>query len=336
MLFVRTAVADYSIEGAYGIGRLGTPETIGTFGPDYSGGAMPISHYQDYVFAGRPGYLRGTISVSATQGNFGVTTTFESTSAFAEFEAFGDLTVSDSFRLVWNGEGTPTPTPAAEFKLIYGLTGTIETSLFPPSSSLASPSVEAAVHITVGGRQDSFHKYTSRVSTYETPIPPTIAFTVKQDSEGNYPYVVDLHWHVVSKSGQGAIRFGDGITLQRIEFPSGVTPESLDYSMVFDSEMESPNTRNLSHVGDFNRDGQTDGQDFLIWQRHAGLEFRAHPSQGDANNDGNVDGSDLAAWLQASQSPVEALPSGTSVPEPQACMLIGIGLLALLKKRRQS
>lgn len=52
--------------------------------------------------------------------------------------------------------------------------------------------------------------------------------------------------------------------------------------------------------GDFNTDGNVDGQDFLIWQRNAGTfdpnTGGAMRSQGDANDDGVVNGADLDIW----------------------------------------
>jgi hypothetical protein len=46
---------------------------------------------------------------------------------------------------------------------------------------------------------------------------------------------------------------------------------------------------------DFDRDGDMDGRDFLIWQRGFGIADPSH-QDGDANFNGIVDGTDLACW----------------------------------------
>ncbi len=47
---------------------------------------------------------------------------------------------------------------------------------------------------------------------------------------------------------------------------------------------------------DFQDDGDTDGFDFLAWQRNAGTTSGASKSDGDANFSGSVDDTDLALW----------------------------------------
>ncbi len=57
-------------------------------------------------------------------------------------------------------------------------------------------------------------------------------------------------------------------------------------------------TANL--VADFDSDGDTDGADFLSWQRGFGiLAPNATLADGDADSDGDVDGGDLAVWQGA-------------------------------------
>lgn len=52
----------------------------------------------------------------------------------------------------------------------------------------------------------------------------------------------------------------------------------------------------ISSRGDFNRDGITDGGDFLFWQRSFGSPAVPPGSGADGNTDGIVDGADLAIW----------------------------------------
>lgn len=53
----------------------------------------------------------------------------------------------------------------------------------------------------------------------------------------------------------------------------------------------------IQRDADFVADGYVDGDDFLAWQRGAGLNGTASRSDGDADNDADVDADDLAIWL---------------------------------------
>jgi hypothetical protein len=65
-----------------------------------------------------------------------------------------------------------------------------------------------------------------------------------------------------------------------------------------------------SILGDFDRDGDVDGHDFLVWQRGYGTEF---------------DGADLENWQSnfglGSFSPPDTLEQYLTVPEPSCCVL---------------
>jgi hypothetical protein len=69
--------------------------------------------------------------------------------------------------------------------------------------------------------------------------------------------------------------------------------------------------------GDFNQDGEVDGDDLAAWELNfgtAGLPYVA----GDADGDDDVDGTDFLAW----QRTVGGSVAATSVPEPGYCELI--------------
>ena len=84
---------------------------------------------------------------------------------------------------------------------------------------------------------------------------------------------------------------------------------------------------------DFDSDNDVDGDDFLAWQRGAGIPSGATLSQGDADSDGDVDGDDLAIW-EAQYGSVSSLVSPiSSVPEPSAVSLVLIGLFVLRMPR---
>jgi hypothetical protein len=88
--------------------------------------------------------------------------------------------------------------------------------------------------------------------------------------------------------------------------------------------------------GDFDRSGEVDAADLLVWQANAGLAEGAAFAQGDNDRDGDVDGADLLAW-QRNLGAGAASASAASVPEPGtgAAMLIAtaIGLASCRRWR---
>jgi hypothetical protein len=100
---------------------------------------------------------------------------------------------------------------------------------------------------------------------------------------------------------------------------------------------------------DFDSDGDSDGADFLAWQRGLGTATGATKSQGNADGDADVDAADLAAWKAqfstGAFSGAGALQTGfvryvtgaaSPVPEPSAILLAGVGLVAYACSRRNS
>jgi hypothetical protein len=88
----------------------------------------------------------------------------------------------------------------------------------------------------------------------------------------------------------------------------------------------------VTEDADFNDDGDTDGGDFLIWQR--GYGTGTNNSTGDADGNGTVNGADLTIWEAHYGSPLVATLA--VVPEPTSGWLIVCGscLLASLWRRQ--
>lgn len=65
---------------------------------------------------------------------------------------------------------------------------------------------------------------------------------------------------------------------------------------------------------DFDGDGDTDGADFLAWQRHVGTPAGAAKVDGDANGDGAVNGADLQRWRDEFAQPPAAVAEFAAPP----------------------
>lgn len=86
---------------------------------------------------------------------------------------------------------------------------------------------------------------------------------------------------------------------------------------------------------DFDGDADVDGEDFLTWQRGAGIGSTL--SQGDANGDSQVDEIDLAIWKD--QFGASVPPSGSNsstAPEPNSLLLTSVLFGIVVSQRRFS
>lgn len=89
--------------------------------------------------------------------------------------------------------------------------------------------------------------------------------------------------------------------------------------------------------GDYDDDGDVDGNDFLVWQRtfgDAGASLAA-----DGNGDGVIDGGDLTVWRNTFGQVASLPPAGataSAVPEPAASLLAFMAASVSIFARRQA
>ena len=86
----------------------------------------------------------------------------------------------------------------------------------------------------------------------------------------------------------------------------------------------------LSQIaGDFDSDGDVDGDDFLAWQNGFPISTGAALLDGDADADGDVDGDDFLIWQKNFPYPATL----SAIPEPNSLALLALGGLMMLKRR---
>ncbi len=88
---------------------------------------------------------------------------------------------------------------------------------------------------------------------------------------------------------------------------------------------------------DFDKDGDVDGEDFLVWQSNFITTSGATSNDGDANGDGAVDGADFLTWqTQFGSGLGTGGAAATAIPEPHALALWIAALVSLATRRRGS
>lgn len=85
----------------------------------------------------------------------------------------------------------------------------------------------------------------------------------------------------------------------------------------------------LPEPGDFDEDGDVDGDDLTNWTSGFGLASGATHRQGDADSDQDVDGADFLVWQRQLGSGTPAASANSQAPEPATLSLCVIALAAI-------
>jgi len=135
-------------------------------------------------------------------------------------------------------------------------------------------------------------------------------------------------WEAWIGAGNGQID-GENVTIDSIQLFG-----SSDAQIYLDDIFWDPQAVFIPPVpGDFNGDGNVDGDDLLDWQTSFGTTGSAEIADGDADEDGDVDGNDFLIWQRNRSTP--ALSSQSAIPEPTTLGLTLIGFSALAWLRRK-
>ena len=86
--------------------------------------------------------------------------------------------------------------------------------------------------------------------------------------------------------------------------------------------------------GDADGDGDVDGDDFNAWGGNFPTASGATLAQGDFDGDGDVDGDDFNVWGGNFPYPGPGSSAAAVIPEPASFALIGLGAVALLRRRK--
>ncbi len=141
----------------------------------------------------------------------------------------------------------------------------------------------------------------------------------------------DAQWEAWTSLADGTLG-GSTVSIDSIQF-SGAG----NAVFYLDSVAHNPDGSLLPDPGDFDYDGDVDGDDLSAWEAGNGISSGASMDSGDADGDGDVDGSDFLAWqLHVTGSLPLATAESAAVPEPASVGLFLLGLLGLRSYAQQS
>ncbi len=173
---------------------------------------------------------------------------------------------------------------------------------------VAEPWAVGTADLSVG---DPIPENTTFVFDVDLSLPGVEAYIQEGLAQGSLGFFISSLHATTEQGGSGAYPqwFMRESVTGPIPLPGGEAPTlEIDFTIA------------TATVGDFDADGDVDGQDFLAWQPLASL--------------GTLDGDDLVDWRN--HYPTPGAVAGFAVPEPSSMMLLALGLPALLTRRSRT
>ncbi len=133
----------------------------------------------------------------------------------------------------------------------------------------------------------------------------------------------DAQWEAWTSLADGTIG-GTAITLDSIQF-SGQG----DATIYLDGVAHNPDGSLLPELGDFDYDGDVDGNDLSAWEAGYGSSGGSSMTAGDADGDTDVDGLDFLHWQQRAIHAPASQAAAAVVPEPCSCGLVMTALVGI-------
>lgn len=343
---------------SFGWSRTGTYELFGT-GVDVTGefDASLITQNGEFDLVGLAtgqksltsywsdgGRATGRVAVSAINHHLGISV-FADVSTYKAIHgaptAFADISFQNSYRMEWNhSEPMPIIGNTDYLRFLFKATAAGRLDIRPEDGvNPLEQRAEGYVSWRIGAASDGLNSTISAATGgFIDNVSLGYEQTIHHNGAREGSYSIGLNGLIRAfEKARGIFTSGHSLSLERIEFPDGTTPESHGFDIVFASGAISPNLLSNVNLGaDFDVDGDVDGGDFLAWQRGAGLDGEAFRMDGDADEDHDVDGADLVAWKSEFGQSIQALIAPITAPEPGAgaMLLFAFLTVAVLRSTR--
>jgi hypothetical protein len=197
------------------------------------------------------------------------------------------------------------------------------TSSFGDDSAVQSTATGSAIN-------GQFYRGTATESVVRNPLPVTVTGQPGDSSKG-----------VLGMGSNGIVHLGNrtNSNLHARSLDGWIDDVRIYDAVLSAAQVDAVRVAGLFGTatvpGDFNFDGDVDGDDFAAWQMNFPKASEATLGEGDADGDGDVDGADFVAWQ--TNFPFNVAESVSQVPEPGAFILAGMGLtgIGVLRLRRK-
>ena len=138
----------------------------------------------------------------------------------------------------------------------------------------------------------------------------------------------DAEWEAWTSLADGIVG-GAVFTLDSIQF-SGAG----DATIYLDSVAHNPDGSLLPESGDFDYDGDVDGDDLAMWEIGHGISSGASITDGDADGDTDSDALDFLTWQRNHTGSASVVTAVSAVPEPTTFGLLGMALAGFVTLAR--